>query len=569
MTSSSFRVLQWLRWRLFRNGLEELVQQSPARLVIILFFSVLICGGMLGISFAGFSWLRHDNVFFAGSIIGILFDFMFVALAVLLLYSTGLILYSSLFASAESAFLLTTPAVIDQVFAYKFQGAVAFSSWAFLLLGGPVLVAYGITFDVSWHFYVLLPLFFVGFLLLPGSLGALACLLIVNLVPQRRKEVLVLALVVILAAAGAWAWQVIYSLRTEVWTSDLMQELFGRLWFVGNPLVPTNWMTRGLQAAARGAPAEAGYRLALVWSNGLFFYLITAWMAQSLPGRPDLYRRGYNRLATGGELRRRYGGHWLDRALDRLVGFLDPQTRLLIIKDFRTFRRDPAQWAQIAIFTGLLTLYFAITRRFYQEDISRPYQNGISLLNLVSVALLLCAYTSRFIYPLFSLEGRKFWVLGLLPLKRERLLWGKFAFSLSGSFLIAEFLVIFSDVAMGMPAEAIGLHAVTVAVLALGLSGLCVGLGAAMPNFRESDPSKIAIGFGGTLNLIAGLLFVLLAVALMALPWHVSRALAPESDLPALEGWLLAAAVGGVVLGILTAVMPLRLGCRALRQMEF
>ena len=28
----------------------------------------------------------------------------------------------------------------------------------------------------------------------------------------------------------------------------------------------------------------------------------------------------------------------------------------------------------------------------------------------------MCAYTGRFIFPMLSLEGNKFWILGLLPL---------------------------------------------------------------------------------------------------------------------------------------------------------
>src|SRR5205807_8964510 len=110
----------------------------------------------------------------------------------------------------------------------------------------------------------------------------------------------------------------------------------------------------------------------------------------------------------------------------------------------------PVQWAQVLIFTGLLTLYFANTRRFYNEDLGRAYQNGVSLLNLAATALLLCSYTGRFIFPMLSLEGRKFWILGLLPLPRERLLWGKFALSATWSVLIAEFLVIFSDLMLGI-----------------------------------------------------------------------------------------------------------------------
>src|SRR5581483_6888914 len=98
---------------------------------------------------------------FVEDIVGTIFDLLFLALMVMLIFSTGIILYSSLFGSAEAAFLLGTPARADQVFAYKFQGALAFSSWAFILLGSPILIAYGVVFHVPWYFYGLMPLFFL------------------------------------------------------------------------------------------------------------------------------------------------------------------------------------------------------------------------------------------------------------------------------------------------------------------------------------------------------------------------------------------------------------------------
>jgi ABC-2 type transport system permease protein len=292
--------------------------------------------------------------------------------------------------------------------------------------------------------------------------------------------------------------------------------------------------------------------------------VLTAWVARRL------YRRGLNRLVTGGTLRRRYGGAWLDTSLDRLLGFLDPQARLLIVKDFRTFRRDPAQWAQILIFSCLAVLYFTYIRRFYRADIGRTFQSGISLLNLVATSFLMCAYTGRFIFPLLSLEGRQFWILGLLPLERDRLLWGKFAFSATGCLLIAETLVVFSDLMMDLPWPLLVVHALTVAVLGLGFSGLSVGLGACMPNFRETDPSKIAVGFGGTLNLISGLLFLLLVISLMAAPWHLLFALAREDvNLLGRQWWVLAAMAAGAGVGAAAVALPLRAGARALRGMEF
>jgi len=60
-----------------------------------------------------------------------LFDLLFLALFVMLLFSSGLILYSSLFqVGGEHIPPEHARPAPDQIFAYKYQGAIAFSSWA-------------------------------------------------------------------------------------------------------------------------------------------------------------------------------------------------------------------------------------------------------------------------------------------------------------------------------------------------------------------------------------------------------------------------------------------------------
>src|SRR5262249_19101443 len=141
-------------------------------------------------------------------------------------------------------------------------------------------------------------------------------------------------------AGGVVGVRVIRTAR-GYYTSDWLNQLLGHFSSFRRPLVPAHWMAEGILEAARGDLESMAYYLALVWSNGLFFCLVTAWVARRL------YRRGFNRVATGGTLRRRYGGVWMDRLLGGVVRFVHRQTRLLLVKDFRTFRRDPAQWAQI------------------------------------------------------------------------------------------------------------------------------------------------------------------------------------------------------------------------------
>jgi ABC-2 type transport system permease protein len=572
------RLFGRLRRRLLLNTLRVMLEQSSLRLVSIALTSAFIWLFVFGVSWSGFHFLAGypQRVPAFGSIIGVLFDVMFAALGVMLVFSTGLILYSSLFAATETAFLLSTPARTDQVYAHKYRGALGFSSWGFLLLGMPVLLAFGVVYRVHWLFFALLPLYFVGFVIGPGCLGALACLLVVNFLPRRRKQMLVALAVVLLGLVGLRLYRASVTLQTESDNREMINQLLGGAGYTQGAAVPSHWMTRGLQTAGEGflfqsPQGDPGtlYYLALLWSNGLFAYVLTACAARVL------YRRGYNRLATGGSPRQRASAFQvLMMGLDRLVGgvvwFLEPQTRLLIVKDFRTFRREPAQWAQVLIFSGLLVLYFTNMRRLMLTNVEWMYQNGLSLLNLATTGLLLCIYTGRFIYPMLSLEGKKFWILGLLPLRRERLLWGKFAFAAVGSLVIAESLILLSDLMLEMPWPALVVHLLTVAVLAIGLSGLSVGLGACMATFKETDPSKIAAGFGGTLNLVAGLVFLIVVVALMALPWHAIAALHGAGFPPV--SWIIPALLGlvlGLGAGALGVWLPLRAGARALARMEF
>src|SRR3972149_2670593 len=215
--------------------------------------------------------------------------------------------------------------------------------------------------------------------------------------------------------------------------------------------------------------------------------------------------------------------HWSDRAIPRALARLPAPTRLLVIKDWRLLRRDPVQWSQFLIFFGLLALYFANIDRFSNpsHDISRiAWINMVSFLNLAVVGLILSTFTTRFIYPMISLEGHCFWIIGLLPVRRDTVLWSKFFFASCGSWIPCGTLILLSDLMLQVPSLIILVHQLTCILFCLGLSSIAVGLGAIMPNFHETSPSKIAAGFGGTLNLVLSALYIIVVVVLTALPCH-------------------------------------------------
>jgi ABC-2 type transport system permease protein len=161
-------------------------------------------------------------------------------------------------------------------------------------------------------------------------------------------------------------------------------------------------------------------------------------------------------------------------------------------------------------------------------------------------------------------------------MQREQILWSKFVFSSGISLVATEALVVLSDLMLKMSPVMIALHVGMIAVLCLGLSGISVGLGARLPNLREADPSKIAAGFGGTLNLLVSLVFIFAIVTALALPCHLYFAGQehPESagialSYSGLRFWLSIAIIVSLAIGILGTVIPLRIGIKAFQRMEF
>jgi ABC-2 type transport system permease protein len=560
--------LRWLRWRQVSNTIRTLLSGSRLRISMILFCSTVFWAGLFILFLGGFQFIGL-YVDLANTLIEYLFSLFFLSLLIMLFFSTGIIVYTALFHSREAAFLLTTPASTDRIFAYKFVEAVGFSSWGFFLLGSPLMVAYGLTARAPAAFYALFLAYLLSFVLVAGSLGAVAAVLVANIFPRRQKLVLTVSLATVLGAAAVVGFR-LWRTPGDALTGDWLGSVLNRLAFCQNPLWPSRWMSAGLLASSRGDWRQAGYHLMVLSAHAGLGYLTAAVLAR------DLYRRGYSRVQGGRTSRRRRAISIPDSLFHRLFFFLSHPIRLLILKDLRTFLRDPAQWSQFLIFFGLLAFYFVNIPRLGYGVQSPYWRNLVSFLNLSVTALILSTFTSRFIFPLLSLEGRNFWVLGLLPLRREQILWGKFAFSAGISLFATETLVVLSDLMLHMSPVMIALHVGMIAILCLGLSGISVGLGARLPNLRETDPSKIAAGFGGTLNLLVSLVFIFAIVTSLALPCHLYFAGQehPESTAFALSHsglrfWLTIAIVGSLIVGVVGTIVPLRIGIRAFQRMEF
>ncbi len=561
-----------MRWRMVATLVEQTFSRARLRLSLIVGLSSFLWVVLFLLFLEGFQFLKkavpgdlHDET------VGIVFGMFFVTMTVMLTFSSGIILYSSLFKGREIGFLLTLPARVQRIFLHKFQEAILFSSWAFILLGSPMLIAYGLVAEAPSYYYALLLPFLVAFTYIPAGVGAVACLAIVRHMPSGRVLVLALLIGAVVVAILSIGWSVTADFNRNLLRPSWFREILNRFQFTEHRLLPSWWISSGLLEAARRQWSESLLFLALMVSNALFFRQLGVWTAGAL------FRPAYSALYGRRIARRRTRVAWIDRIVIRLTSMLPAQMRWLIVKDLRVFRRDPVQWGQFLIFFGLLALYFLNIRRFSYEVYYKGWVNMVSFLNVSVVGLLLSTFTTRFIFPMISLEGRRFWMLGLLPLRRETMLWSKFVFAVGGSIIPCSSLILLSDVMLGVSPQILASHQLTCVILCFGLSGISVGLGAKMPSLREESPSRIAAGFGGTLNLVFSTLYIIVVVCLTAVPVHFYLGSGPSGGLLAyrpdlgswLQFWLVAGTAASIVLGVLSTALPLYIGFRAFRELEF
>ena len=521
-TPKLFRLFLWMHWRAFRARLTKSNKESPllAWILAAFIFGYLLFGFFL--FKGGLDYLYRFPVvgsLLAERILFLIFGFFFVMLTV----SNVIIGYSTLFKNPEAQWFLSLPVRHRDVYRWKFVEALAVSSWALVFLSAPMLTAFGVVHDVPWYFYIQIALGYIPFVIIPAVAGSWIILLLVRVLSRAwvKNTIIVLA-VLLMVSIIVGIKPVTEDDAAGVQEALLFPKLMKGTRLATNSFLPSTWLAKAVHA----------WSVDGLWKDGLFFFLLlSSWALMGLflafDGAGRLYYGSWSAaLSSRAERGQREAMAKRQRTRRRsLIGWtqdnlrpLSPQVVALVFKDVRIFWRDPAQWSQFMIFFGLLCIYVANLRNVAVEFKQAYWETIISYLNLAASALTLSTLTTRFVYPMFSLEGRRVWILGLSPVGLKRVILQKFWMSFIVSSGITVSLMIASSVMLKFPAWRVAYFAGAIGLMSAALSGLSVGLGALFPNFKEENPSKIVSSFGGTLCLVISFCYNTFFVAMLALP---------------------------------------------------
>ena len=490
---------------------------------------------------------------------------LFAFLFALLLLSNLVISYTNLFRNRETIFLLSLPVPAQTIFRWKFIESTLLASWAFLFLIAPLLAAFGLVRGVPWHFYLVTPGLIAMFIVLPAVLGAAVAIVVGRFLDRRNFQIALVATAVVLLALVAFWWksQVVDEELLDKRTLQALDQLLAKTRFTLFPFLPSYWLSSAVLQWTEGILRGAAFFALVLLSYTLLFgslaftrlgplFYDTASAVQSRGGNGSKlgWRRatGNTRNATGP----------LEMLFSKFF-WLDRDVRTLAVKDLRMFWRDTTQWGQSVMLFGLLGIYIINLRNFTHQLTSPFWIDLVAYLNLTACSLNLATVTTRFVFPQFSLEGQRLWIVGMAPMGMARVVKTKYWLASAVSLTITLTLITLSCYLLQMAWARVALFGAVVTVMTFTLNGVAVGLGVLYPNLKETNPGKIVSGFGGTLCLVLSSFYIFASIALLVfgtvgLHWRVN--------------WAVESFVAFLLLSLVIGWLPLKFGLQRLKTFE-
>lgn len=510
-----------------RKAMRDEPLQAAAVTTVILVTWAIIIGTVLGLIH-----LLNQPLYLPMKqrLLEVLLALFLFTLSVMVVISDVVLVWSGLFRTRAAWFQAALPCTDRGLFwAAALEGGL-WAGWAVVVLVAPLVGTLALEAAQPLLYLpvaILAVLAFIACCLAAGSLGAL---LLARLIPLLRRGLpglfaLSLAAVVLGIPLALAAFEERSSPVT------FMNEVIGKLAFAENPYLPSWWTQQALNAALASRWPVAFWHIALTALTAAGIAVLAEELARRrlrlefdlLAGRPDRSRGQRSRT-------------W------RLPPLLPADLGLLIAKDFRLFLRDPAQLVQVTMFFGLLGFYLMLLPRLGAAFKFDPqWKLAVSVLNLTAIGMAVATFTGRFVYPMPSLEGRRLWVLCLAPFPRQRIITGKYVFALLVGLPISIALTALSGWMLELPITAVVAQTAVMACLVTGMAAAALGLGARHADYHEDNPAKLVSGYGGTLNLMASLIFT----GALVIPAGITL-------IPVMPGWV--TAVAGLWIGGLSLV---------------
>jgi ABC-2 type transport system permease protein len=548
-----------------RGMKNQLCHKSASRIPWKMFFLAL-----LGLCFwAGTLWISWRVLMYFTAIdeIGTLLSYKMLSMIVTVAFS---LLFISAVITAVSRFYLSKdlicvhamPVAAWQVLLSRWIAAYFDGSWMVLLYLIPVLLSYVLVFDSGGLTFVLMGMAVISLSVTASVLGGIFVIILVMVIPAGRlKSVLVVAGILVFCLLYLAARMIRPEQLVDPEAFNTVLLYIASLETPSSPWFPGTWCFDSIQNLLEKNMGPALIDMALSWSFSLVAVLVMLLAADLF------YKKGLSKSL--GKKQKTVKGP--DNA--RLMQKNTSPTMALAFREIRSFMRDQTQWSQIFLVLALIVIYiYNFTLLPLDKSPIKAFylQNLLSFLNMGLALFVLTAVAGRFAYPAVSMESEAFWIIRSSPVSLSRFLWIKFLVYLVPLFIMAQVLIVTTNILLHVTVFMMILSIVTTALVVPPVTALAIGIGSIFADFNLESPLKSVTSFGGMVYMTACAALVAAIILLEAGPvYTIFMADIKNRPLAGYEiVWSAASFVLVPLICTACVIVPMRLGARHLQQRQ-
>ncbi len=536
------------------------------RLLIFGVIGLLFWGGTFIICYRILLYFQSVQDF--GNVLAMkLLSMMVMTFFALLIFSNIINCLSHLYLSRDLQLLHSFPVSAKDIFFSRWLISTFDSSWMILLFSLPVFLSYGIIYKAGIFFYLIVFLAIIFMCLLTSAASSILVLFGAKILPAGRIRTILILLGVILVLLLISVLRLTRPeqlVNPDSFASAILY--LNSMQTPSSPLLPTTWITDAIKAGLQKEFSSSLFNIALLGSCAFMFLFFAGIIAQTS------YFKGFSKSQTTPQRLfapvKSQGLQW-----ENLLNFLPRTAKAFAIKEIRTFFRDSTQWPQLFLMAALIVIYlynFSVLPLDKSPINTVFLQNLFSFLNMGLAAFVLSALAVRFVFPAVSTEGAAFWIIRAAPVSLKTFLWIKFFVYYFPLIIMAELLIVASNLLLQVSTFMMVLSVLTIFCLVPAMVAMGVGLGAVYPNFQSENPAQVVTSFGGLLFMILCFALIATVIILEAGPvYYIFMAGMRHQSLALWQiAWLIGSFTLALFLCIFAIIYPMRLGERNLRDRQ-
>lgn len=487
----------------------------------------------------------------------------------LLIFSSMLSGINNFYLSSDLPVILSSPVSWENIYLSKWLETAVKSSWMILFAVLPVFVALGLVLKTPVTYYIILLPVLTIFVLVPVGIGVMISIILMALVPAKRARNIFVFLGLLIVALLFLLFRFLKPERfaNPEWFANLTIFL-SEMKLPVSVFLPSMWTTESLMPFFSTGSVTAFFYMSLLLFTAGAFIVFGNWLFRAF-FYSGMIKAQHSRSSMAGT----YKEGAIGMGLSVWLFFAKGYRKALFEKDIVTFFRNVRQSSQLLLLFAIIIIYLFSIKALPLEwgtYLSLQLKYIISFLNIGIVAFVITAVAARIVLPSVENEGRAFWIIRVSPVSMRGFLWSKFMMAFVPLLLLAQMLIVISNLLLGVKIWFILLGAGTCLVLVASITALAIGIGAYNARFSPAETDREQTGFQGTAFMLLAFAVIIMTIMLEIVPTLSMFMKEVSASVLTFRGWAIIGTLFFAVLVLNSFVIwvAMRMGEKKLSAME-